>query len=675
MAVALEPLVVQLLGDGRAYQQMLGDAQRQTQQAAQQVEAAGARMSAGFGLNLRTIAQGLAALGLGTLGQQAFSGFAAAEAASLKLNAALQANGRDVQRVRADYDQFAAAIQKVTTTDDDAVIGMLQVAESLGLTDNAAKRAVKNAVALAAAKGGEAESYLRVTTALEQGNTEMLGRFLPTLKGIEDETQKAAAAQEMLARMFGVAEAEAQSAGGQIRQLGNEFGNLMEEAGAVVAQFLKPLIAGLRDAISWFQALDESTKQTIVVVAGLTAAFVALGPVLATTGAILATLFSPVTLAIGAIIAAIALWVDHMGGLEEAWAAVQEAAVAAWDWLEPIRNALASLWGAIVEGATAAWEWVKETALAAWEAISLGASVNWEQIRDFIADAILFAEFTLRNFGQVAELVWTTLARDAVQAFNEIEHFFTQVLPALLSWFGRNWQDVFTDAFNFTTTVLSNLASNIVKILSNLPGLVAGTVSFGELWTPLTEGFTSALKELPDIPAREIGAVEQALTEEVNSLTRGLGESFEAFKASKQGKLLDEEGQQKTVKDATNLGTQVGKVLGKGTKEATKELQKFEHALAGSAEAASRIAAFRESFRLDGKEGKGGPAAALAGAGGAGGGGGGAGGDGAGGGGWAAPRAGGAGDGAVVNLLTDIRELLRRQAGLPPVVLQPAGLT
>lgn len=547
----LEQLQVRLSGDAAQYQKMLAQSAQATTEAAGKIEREASRIESAFG-SLKTAAAGfLATLGVGALVKGAFSNFAEAEQISLKLNAALEANGREVAKVRADYEEFAKALQRVTTTEDDAALSMLQTAESMGLTGLEAKRAVKNAVALAAAKGGEAQSYLRVTTALEQGHTEMLARYLPALRDIKDESERAALAQDLLNKMFGTARAEAQSSAGSIQQLKNEWGNFLEEAGAVVADVIKPFVSGARNAI-----------------------------------------------------AAASEWLQSMGGLEGMWGSVKEAAVAAWDWVAPVRDALASLFGTIKELAFDAFDKVKTFASETWNAIGLDGIVSWEAVRDTIQDTILFAEFTLRNFEQVAAFVWTSFQLGAVIAFNVVEHFFTQEMPAFLDWFATNWRTIFEDAFNFATTVFKNLGTNIVELVKNIPGLIAGTVNFEDIWKPLTEGFERLSPELI-LPERVMGELEMQLRKEAEAQQKALAESFESFK---QGKLIEFESarellpddvKKQTKDDALDLGTALGKSITDKVKEATKEVQKFDAALAGSAEAASRIAAFRDSVSGD----------------------------------------------------------------------------
>ncbi|KKK67708.1 hypothetical protein LCGC14_2951370, partial [marine sediment metagenome] len=63
----------------------------------------------------------------------------------------------------------------------------------------AAARAAENAIALSAAFGINASSAIRYTAALEEGDTTMLNRYIPTLRQIKDDSERVAAAQRILA--------------------------------------------------------------------------------------------------------------------------------------------------------------------------------------------------------------------------------------------------------------------------------------------------------------------------------------------------------------------------------------------------------------------------------------------------------------------------------------------
>jgi len=269
------------------------------------------------------------------LGVASVAAFATQEKAEMRLRAALAANGRQVESLFKDYATFASELQKITVVGDEATLAMLQQAESLGLTGDAAKNAVKNAIAMQAAFNVNAESALRYTAALAQGDATMLTRYIPALKQTTNAAERVAIAQDVLAKAFAAAEGEANSFSGQLQQTKNTIGDLMEQFGAIVSESIEPLIKRIKELTEQFQQLDQSTKQTIVVIGGLVAA---VGPALIIIGKIsiglaalpglFAALSGPIGLAIvavGALTAALFKFRDISRGGEESLKMIADA--------------------------------------------------------------------------------------------------------------------------------------------------------------------------------------------------------------------------------------------------------------------------------------------------------------------------------------------------------------
>jgi len=75
----------------------------------------------------------------------------------------------------------------------------------------------------------------------------------------------------------GSAEAAAKAGTGGLKQLANAFGDLQEEFGKIIMQFLPPVIDGLKNMLAAFQNLSPQAKRFMVIGSGIAAA---LGPLL-----------------------------------------------------------------------------------------------------------------------------------------------------------------------------------------------------------------------------------------------------------------------------------------------------------------------------------------------------------------------------------------------------------
>jgi hypothetical protein len=266
--------------------------------ASKAMEETGKRMSdLGKTLSTRVTAPLVA---MGALSVRAFG---IQEKAELQLRAALQANGREVDKLFGRYSAFASEMQRVTVVGDETTLAMLAQAESFGLSADNAERAVKNSIAMQSAFGVNAQSALRYTAALEQGNATMLTRYIPSLRDITDESEKVAEAQRILGNAFSSAEAEAQGSAGQITQLKNAFGDLMEVVGGVIAEAIMPFIKRAKQMAEQLQTIDREILKTVV---GYGALVAAIGPAMLIIGKftkVLGLLLSPLALKLAAIVA------------------------------------------------------------------------------------------------------------------------------------------------------------------------------------------------------------------------------------------------------------------------------------------------------------------------------------------------------------------------------------
>jgi len=140
------------------------------------------------------------------------------------------------------------------------------------------------------------------------------------------------------------------------------------------------------------------------------------------------------------------------------------------------------------------------------------------------------AVWAMKEWPTIAELGFTKLQLWLVQAGANFAHLFTGVLPALFSWFTENWSSIFLDAAAFVGVVFANIGKNIMNAMTVIWDFIAsgGTSSLEFAFTPILDGFGTAISKLPDIPERAVGALEKSLSSHSDTLANALGGSLAA---------------------------------------------------------------------------------------------------------------------------------------------------
>lgn len=382
------------------------------------------------------------------------------------------------------------------------------------------------------------------------------------------------------------------------------------EIGESLAPALGMLGSVMKDVIGWFRALTPQTKEMVIAIGLVVGAFAAFKLAVIATGIAFNLFFGGIGLWGGIITTAfagaavgVASLTVSMGGISKAFGYIKDQALAAWAWMKPIRQALASFFGALWETVVNTFTRVKDFAAKTWDSISGGSGVDWKRVKDNIVDTLLFAEFALRDFDQVAQFTWTSIRLGWVHLTDTFSFFFRTTIPELASWFGRNWQQVFTDAFNIVTDLMETQVRNMVTIASNIPGLISGKISFGELSQmmrmPLDE-FQSSIEEMPELTKKTMSDQEAELRKlwaEQGSKMMGDFNDFKNQKLAEWNKQTPPPTAPSpdTQKKGEDKAKEHGKLLGQNLTDGVKgELDKLESVAFRSAEAFARIREYTE---------------------------------------------------------------------------------
>jgi hypothetical protein len=197
------------------------------------------------------------------------------------------------------------------------------------------------------------------------------------------------------------------------------------------------------------------------------------------------------------------------------------------------------------------------------ENVATGFVNSFMEVQTTFAAIVWTIEFGMNNFSRIAELAWTKFQLSAVTTANIVTHFFTETIPELLRWFSQNWFAVFETTYNFASSVFTNLVKNIRSLFVKLWEWVKSGFqgSFEVDWTPLTQGFVNTIRELPNIPKREMSALERELTSKVSMLGEGLASDFAKHVEQRSEEMFGEA--QKIRPDRLQIEDSQGRVAGR----------------------------------------------------------------------------------------------------------------
>jgi len=262
-------------------------------------------------------------LGFGALSVKAF---VEQEKAEASLRAALAASGQEVEKNMQTLKRMASEIQRVTTVGDEMSLSMAQQGISMGLQAEDMDKATRGAIGLSKAFNLDLKMAMRASSAALLGQTEMLTRYIPELKNIEDPAERVALVHAKMAEGFTLATAEADTTGGKLAQLKNAFGDLQEQIGEIIAEYLTPLVAKLRGIITELENADPAMVRLGVQIAGIVAV---VGPLLLIMGKLIAIL-TTTWVWVGALGVGLGVIIDKIGFMQEAGEALGQLLIDIW---------------------------------------------------------------------------------------------------------------------------------------------------------------------------------------------------------------------------------------------------------------------------------------------------------------------------------------------------------
>jgi len=250
-----------------------------------------------FGMNTKKLGKSMT-MGLtapiAALGFTAVKAFDQQAKAIAQVEAGLKSTGSTVGYTSKQLQQMASDLQTKTIFGDEEILkdATSQLLTFTNIAGDQFARTQSVALDLATRLDGDLKSAsIQLGKALNDPIANLSALSRSGIQFSEDQKQviksltesgRLAEAQtvildELEKQYGGSAEAAAKAGTGGLKQLANSFGDLQEEFGKIIMEFLPPVIDGLKNMLATFQNLSPAVKRFMVIGAGIAAA---LGPLL-----------------------------------------------------------------------------------------------------------------------------------------------------------------------------------------------------------------------------------------------------------------------------------------------------------------------------------------------------------------------------------------------------------
>lgn len=259
--------------------------------------------------------------------------------------------------------------------------------------------------------------------------------------------------------------------GGSIEKLKSSLDVLMTSIGRLIAEYLQPVIEKVQGWIDKFNALDDSTKKTIIKIAGIVAA---IGPLLIVGGKLITGIgmlltfapmlggaFLPVIAIIGVLIAiGVLLW-KNWDKIKAVGQNLVETTKAGWNQLKTdVSAAVNRLKTAVVN----AWNNIKTTVTTAAENVRASVTTAWENMKTNVSNAVNNVKTSVTN-------AWSNIKTSVTNAVNTVKSSVSNAFNSIKSTASSIWSSIYNtisskinaaksavtnaiqrmkDAFNFT---------------------------------------------------------------------------------------------------------------------------------------------------------------------------------------------------------------------------------
>ena len=318
----------------------------------------------GLSIGMKSIAGLVAGLGITAFLNDSVKAFDESEKAIAQLRTGLQSTGNVAGMTADDFLKQAAALQKITTYGDEAIVGVQSLLVTFtNIRGEIMQNATPAILDMATRMGGDLQGAavqlgkalndpIQGVTALRRVGVSFSDQQQKMMKNFVETNQLAKAQQMILSELNkefgGSAEAAALAGLGPWEQLKNTFGDVQEEIGRLTLDFgtmllpvIRGVVSGISNMVTFIQQNKKLLKELAIVV-GIAATAWGVYTLAVNASAIATKIYTMVQLGLNA-----AMTANPIGILIVGLAALTAAVVVAYEKSAVFRAGLWGLWGAV----------------------------------------------------------------------------------------------------------------------------------------------------------------------------------------------------------------------------------------------------------------------------------------------------------------------------------------
>lgn len=256
---------------------------------------------------------------------------------------------------------------------------------------------------------------------------------------------------------------------------------------------IRSLVDKFTELVRWFDNLSDSTKQWIIIVAGVAAA---VGPILLVLGTIMTFIpkliagFKLLGIVIGAITSPIGLVV----------AAIIAAATLIYIYWEPIKEFFINLWESILE----AFSTMKENLVEGWANAKENITEAWSGLTEFFSN------------------LWSGIQEGAANAWNETIETMTN--------FRDRTMEIIGNVYEWLNEKTNGTFGEVVSIIQAY--LMTGWEIIKSIWTYIKNTFSNTLAFLKALVTGDFEGMKAAMQAQMQNAQQLLANIWNAIKSN-----------------------------------------------------------------------------------------------------------------------------------------------